>query len=167
MHADCPRTRAVKSTPPARCVGRRLGRLLIDSPSTYHQQSLPSRQIIMSAVPSTSSSHSNFVSIFDAALETYKRKTKQDLTLHPLISTLQSCHSPDAILTVLRDQIPAFDPSQSCDDGLTKWVIPTVNVLFSFSETVSKGIIGLVNVKIVCHEEDSLIFIFRHSHRQL
>ncbi len=110
----------------------------------------------MSAVPSTSSSHSKFVSIFDAALETYKRKTKQDLSSHPLFSTLQSCHSPDAILTVLRDQIPAFDPSQGCDDGLTKWVIPTVNVLFSFSETVGKGIIGLVNIKIVRHEEDSL-----------
>ncbi len=121
--------------------------------SLHHQLSFPSRQIIMSAVPSTSTSHSKFVSIFDAALETYKRKTKQDLTSHPLLSTLQSCHSPDAVLTVLRDQIPTFNPSESCDDGLTNWVIPTVNVLFSFSEIVGKGIIGLVNIKIFRHEK--------------
>jgi len=95
------------------------------------------------------------VSIFDAALETYKRKTKQDLTSHPLLSTLQSCHSPESVLTVLREQIPVFNQSQSWDDGLTKWVTPTVNVLFSFSETVGKGI-GLVNIKIFCHEEGVL-----------
>ncbi len=49
----------------------------------------------MFAVPSTSASHSKFASIFDAALETYKRKTKEDLTSHPLLSTLQSCDPPE------------------------------------------------------------------------
>jgi len=93
------------------------------------------------------------VSIFDAALETYKRKTKEDLTSHPLFSTLQSCHSPDAVLTALREQIPALNQPQSRDDGLTKWVTLTVNVLFSFSETVGQRI-GLVNIKIFRHEED-------------
>jgi hypothetical protein len=99
----------------------------------------------MSAVPSTSTSQSNFVSIFNAALETYKRKTKNDLAAHPLLPSLQSCDSPEAILTALREQIPAFGESQHDGDGLTKWVTPTVNVLYSFSATLG-GAVGLVNI---------------------
>ena len=101
----------------------------------------------MSAEPSTSSSRSSFVAIFDAAVETYKRKTKTDLPSHPLLPTLQSCDSPEAVLTVLRDKIPAFNQSQNDDDGLTKWVAPTVNVLYKFSDTLGQGI-GLVSFKM-------------------
>jgi hypothetical protein len=99
----------------------------------------------MSTVPSTSTSHSNFVTIFNAALETYKRKTKKDLASDPLLPRLQSCDSPEAILAVLREQIPAFRQSQN-DDGLTKWVSPTVKVLYSFSATIGGGV-GLVNIR--------------------
>jgi hypothetical protein len=106
----------------------------------------------MSAVPSTSTSHSNFVSIFNAALETYKRKTKKDLASHPLLPILQSCNSPEAILTVLREQIPVFSQSQNGDDGLTKWVTPTVKVLHAFSETLGQGI-GLVSIKMFLRDE--------------
>ncbi|KAH9981876.1 hypothetical protein BJV77DRAFT_967103 [Russula vinacea] len=98
-------------------------------------------------MPSTSTSHSNFVSIFDAALETYKRKTKRDLASHPLLPSFQSCESSDAVLTVLREQIPAFNQSQNGDDRLTKWVAPTVNVLYSFSSTLGGGV-GLVNIEM-------------------
>jgi hypothetical protein len=101
----------------------------------------------MSAVPSTSISHSNFASIFDVALEKYKRRTKRDLANHPLLPRLQSCHSPEAILTVLRDQTPVFNQSQNSDDGLTKWITPTVDVLYSFSATLG-GAVGLVNIRI-------------------
>src|SRR6266849_6255616 len=106
----------------------------------------------MSTAPSTSTPPSNFVPIFNAALESYKRKTKKDLASHPLLSNLQSCDSPEAVLTVLRDQIPAFNQSQNRDDRLTKWVVPTVNVLYTFSATVGQGV-GLVNIKIFCREE--------------
>ena len=105
----------------------------------------------MSAGPSTSTSHSNFVSIFNAALETYKCKTKKDLTSHPLLPTLQSCDSPEAILTVLQEQIPAFGQSQIGDDGLTKWVTPTVKVLYSFSAALGAGV-GLVSIRTVLRE---------------
>jgi hypothetical protein len=111
-----------------------------------------SPRTIMSTVPSTSTSHSNFVSIFNAALETYKRKTKKDLATHPLLPTLQSCDSPGAILTVLREQIPTFSQLQNGDDRLTKWVSPTVNVLYSFSATLGGGI-GLVNIEMFPREE--------------
>src|SRR6267154_3437280 len=135
------------------CQIHRLGRLFIDAllrishPSPNYP--VPSLHHTMSAGPSTSesASHSNFASIFNAALEKYNRKTKQDLTKHPLLPRLQSCHSPEAILTVLREQRPEFNQSQNSDDGLTNWVTPTVNVLYSFSATIG-GVVGLVNIII-------------------
>ena len=102
---------------------------------------------VMSTEPSTSTSHSNFVSVFNAALDTYRRETKKDLASHPLLPTLQSCDSPEAILTVLRDQISGFSESQNGDDRLTKWVTPTVNVLYAFSDTLGQGL-GLVSIKV-------------------
>jgi hypothetical protein len=101
----------------------------------------------MSAAPSTSTSSSNFASIFNVALEKYKRKTKQDLAKHPLLPRLQSCDSPEAILTVLREETPEYNQSRSSDDGLTTWVTPTVNVLYSFSANIG-GVVGLVNIGI-------------------
>ena len=125
---------------------------------THRQPSVPS-QTIMSAGPSTSTStntsQSNFMPIFNAALETYKHKTKNDLASHPLLPTLQSCDSPEAILTVLREQIPAFTQSQNGDDALTKWVTPTVNVLYAFSSTLGQGV-GLVNIRMFPRE----VFLF-------
>jgi hypothetical protein len=81
------------------------------------------------------------------SLITNHRKTKQDLTSHPLLPRLQSCDSPEAILTILREQTPGFDQSQNGDDGHTKWTIPTVNVLYSLSATLG-GVVGLVNITI-------------------
>ena len=105
----------------------------------------------MSTEPSTSTSHSNFASVFNAALDTYRRKTKKDLASHPLLPTLQSCDSPEAVLTVLREQFPGFSESQNGDDRLTKWVTPTVNVLYAFSDTLGQGI-GLVSIKMIIRE---------------
>jgi hypothetical protein len=107
--------------------------------------SLSSPRIIMSSVSSTSTSHTNFSSIFNAALESYRRKTKRDLASHPLLPSLQHCDSTEAILSVLREQIPAFNHSQNSDDELSKWVIPTVNVLNAFSDTLGQ-VVGLVNI---------------------
>ena len=106
----------------------------------------------MSAVPSASTSQSNFVSVFNVALEAYKRKTKKDLSSHPLLPTLQSCDSPEAVLTVVRAQIPRFNESKNDDDGLTKWITPTVNVLYAFSATIGQGV-GLVNNRTLDREE--------------
>ena len=101
----------------------------------------------MSTVPSTSTSQSIFAPIFDAALDAYKRKTKKDLASHPLLPNLQSCESPEAVLAVLREQVPgASNQSRDGEDWLTKWITPTVNVLYSFSGTIGQGV-GLVNLK--------------------
>ncbi len=86
----------------------------------------------MSSVALASTSCPDFTTVFNAALESYRRKTKKDLASHPLLPKLQYCDSPEAILTVFREQVPAFNPSQNSDDEITKWVIPTVNVLNAY-----------------------------------
>jgi fungal STAND N-terminal Goodbye domain len=96
------------------------------------------------ASTSTSASASRFESIFNSALDAYRKRTRQDLASNPLLPSLQSCDSPDAIINLLRDQIPAFSQSQTSDDRVSKWLIPTVNVLYSFSAVLGEGV-GLVN----------------------
>ena len=105
-------------------------------------------------IVSMSTSRPDRASILEAALESYRRKTKNDLASHPLFSTLQYCDSPEAILSVFREHIPI-------NDRLTEWVITTVNVLHAFSGTLSQ-VVGLVNIRTSCREGVSiLIFIFQ------
>ncbi|KAH8979309.1 hypothetical protein EDB92DRAFT_1814712 [Lactarius akahatsu] len=97
----------------------------------------------MSHSPLPSTSSSNFDSIFRTAFKAYKKRTGQDITSHPLAAWLKTCDSPDAILAVLRAQVEEFDQSRRDDERLTKWLNPTVNVLFAFSATLGEGV-GLV-----------------------
>jgi len=94
----------------------------------------------MSQTPTATTSSSNYQSIFDNAIEAYKKKTKKDLRSHPLLDKLQNCHSPDAVLSILYEQIPWFDQSRATDDKLTRWLGPTVNVLCTFSGVIGGGI---------------------------
>jgi len=101
----------------------------------------------MSQTPIATASTSNYQVIFDNALKAYKKKTKKDIRSHPLLPKLQTCNSPDAVLAVLHEQIPVFDQSHSStSDKLTKWLNPTVNVLYAFSEAIGAGI-GLVSIR--------------------
>ena len=94
----------------------------------------------MSQASTANTSTSNYQTIFDNAIEAYKKKTKKNLRSHPLLAKIQACDSPDAVLNVFREKIPGFDQSQSTDYGLTKWLNPTVNVLFKFSVFLGGGI---------------------------
>ncbi|KAN0139299.1 hypothetical protein V8E53_002800 [Lactarius tabidus] len=94
----------------------------------------------MSQASTAAEASSRFQAIFQAALKSYQKQTKEDLLIHPLASQLQSCDSTTAILTILQDQVREFDKSRSGDEGLTKWLSPTVNVLCAFSATVSGGV---------------------------
>ncbi|KAI9438881.1 hypothetical protein BJY52DRAFT_1217340 [Lactarius psammicola] len=98
---------------------------------------------VMSQTPTTATASSRFQAIFHAALKSYQKQTKKDLLAHPLSSQLQSCDLTSAILAVLQDQIREFDGSRSGDGRLTRWLVPTVNVLYAFSAAVSEGV-GLV-----------------------
>ena len=128
------------------------GHYLINSPivtSTRSEIPFPFALTTMSFTHATATSLSNFDSIFNTALEAYKKQTKNDLTSHPLLSGLQSCDSPNAILTVLREQIPSFGAqSQSGDDAFSTWLAPTVNVLYAFSATLAGGV-GIVNIAVL------------------
>jgi len=95
--------------------------------------------------PTLSTSCPNFDSILTSAFQAYKKETGKDITSHPLAAELKTCHSPDAILTVLRAKIPALDRPQGSNERFDKWLIPTINVLYSFSSVLGEGI-GLVNI---------------------
>jgi len=94
--------------------------------------------------PSIPASASRFESIFSSALDAYEKRTRKDLRSQPILPGLQSCDSTDAIITLLREQIPAFGQSQSSDDG---WLIPTVNVINAFSAALGEGV-GLVSTSV-------------------
>jgi hypothetical protein len=136
--------------------------LFIDAYS-HHSFIITIPRVIMPSVPSTGTfnSHTNFAFIFNAALESYRCKTKKELASHPLLPSLQHCDSPEAILSVLRRQIPTFNQSQNSDDQIPKWVIPTVKVLNAFSDTLGQ-VVGLVNIsKLRCGGISTLIFTFQ------
>ncbi|KAH9019340.1 hypothetical protein EDB83DRAFT_2556025, partial [Lactarius deliciosus] len=97
----------------------------------------------MSQTPPTTSSSSNLQAIFYASMKEYEKKTKKDLLAHPLMAQLQTCNSSTEILAILRTQVQQFEQSMSGDDKLTKWLNPTVNVLYAFSAALGEGV-GLV-----------------------
>ena len=97
----------------------------------------------MSHLQSTLSSTSNFQLVINNALDKYKKRTKNDLLAHPLAAQLQTCNSPDAILAVLQQQVNGLDQSRSSDERWSRWMDPTVNVLYALSSTIAAGV-GLV-----------------------
>src|SRR5713101_7857937 len=92
-----------------------------------------------------SSSSSNFQFIFNASLQAYDNKTKNKLLDHPLATQLQSCDSPNAVLSILQDLIQQFDQRRTSDARSKNWLNPTVNVLYTFSSILGEGV-GLVSL---------------------
>ena len=98
----------------------------------------------MSQTQSASTSSSHFQSLFNNALKAYEKKTKKDLLAHPLAAQLQASKSPGDILVILQDKVNEFDQSRSTDERLSRWLNPTINVLYAFSATLGGGV-GLVS----------------------
>jgi hypothetical protein len=113
----------------------------------------------------TAASSSNFQLVINNALDAYKKRTKNDLLAHPLASQLQACDSPDAILAILQQQVQGIDQSRS-DDRWTKWLDPTVNVLFAFSSTLGAGV-GLVCPKTCAYLRSAFSYLFGRYSRPL
>ena len=98
--------------------------------------------------PTTATSSSpNFQLIFNNALKSYEKRTKSDLLAHPLVVQLQDCNSLAAILAVVHQQVQQFHQSRGGDETLTKWLDPTVKILYALSETLGEG------VSLVCPRE--------------
>ena len=97
----------------------------------------------MSHAQPTLSSSSNFQLVINNALDKYKKRTKNDLLAHPLAAQIQTCNSPGEILAVLQQQINGQDQSRSSDERWSRWLGPTVSVLYALSSTIAAGV-GLV-----------------------
>ena len=113
----------------------------------------------MSHTYPTGPSSPNFQLIFNNALKVYERHAKNDLLSHPLAAQLQACQSPGSILTILQQQVRDLDQSRTSDERLTRWLDPTVNVLYAFSETIGEGT-SLVRR----HEMKSFLHPDSHTH---
>ena len=119
--------------------------------SSFSSNRIPPLHITapMSRTPSTSATSSHFQSIFDAAIKAYAKKTKKDLLTHPLAAQLQACNTASDILVILQDKVREFEQSRSTDKRLSRWLDPTINVLYAFSATLGAGV-GLVGIQLTC-----------------
>jgi hypothetical protein len=88
----------------------------------------------------TSDSISNFQLIINNALKTYETHTRKDLLAHPLAALLQACNSPGDIFAILQQQVQGLDQSRSSNDQWSKWLDPTVSVLYVLSEKLGEGV---------------------------
>jgi hypothetical protein len=95
-------------------------------------------------------------------LDTYRKRTKNDLLTHPLAAQLQTCRTPATILAMLQEQVLGLDQSQRGDVRWSKWLDPTVNVLFAFSTTIGAGV-SLVFAELINHPKICVLtFIGRY-----
>jgi hypothetical protein len=103
----------------------------------------------MSQILPMATSPPNHQSIFDNALESYKKRTGKDITSDPLLRRLETCHSPDDVLVILQGLIFGSENSRNYNNRLEKWLNSTVNVLCSLSVTVGGGVgqVSSVNVR--------------------
>jgi hypothetical protein len=116
---------------------------------------------LMPLVLPTSAS-SNFQLIFDNALKTYKKRTRNDLPTHPLAGRFEACDSASGFLSVLQEHVQELNLSQSIN---TKWLDPTVNVLHTFSETLGESVGSVCFRTELVRDLPSHIFS-RYSHLQ-
>ena len=79
----------------------------------------------------------NLQTVFADVLKRYKKWTKEDIAAHSLATQIESCNSPNAVLTVLQTQVRTFDPSPSANERWTRLLHPTITVLYAFSGLVS------------------------------
>ena len=120
----------------------------------------------MSHARPTSTSSNNFQVIFNNALKTYERRTNKDLLAHPLAAQLHTCNSHSNILIVLQQQVQELNQSQSSDERLTKWLDPTVKVLYTLSETLGDGVSLVCSVISKCPRSAFSYLFYRYSRQR-
>ena len=86
---------------------------------------------------SLATSPSNFLSILNAALDDYHKRTGIDLTKHPSAVQLQNCHSPDDVLQLLQERETSFKHYRENYRKLIDCLRPVVKVIHALS-----GILG-------------------------
>jgi hypothetical protein len=113
----------------------------------------------------TTDSKPRFQYIFHRALQVYENKTGENLTSHPLLGEITACHSPEAILTVLRRQIPSFDQPGENSGRWTKWLDTAANVLLAFSASICGGVgfVRLSKFEVIIQVRRSDIHLQRYD----
>ena len=117
--------------------------LLVSTHSSTASSSSSTLRVSTRSESSITFSPSFFHSIINNSFEAYEKRTKKNLVSHPLTEQLQNCNSPDAILFVLQQQVQDINHSKSGNERLTKWLDPTVKVLYAFTKVLGEGV-GLV-----------------------
>jgi len=147
--------------------------LIISLPSLHRKSTGLMSQTPLLPAPGSSS---NFQSIFDTALNQYKKKTKNDLVAHQLTAQLESCTSPGVILAILDAQyhVQQFIQSHNDNERPKLWLNATANVICAFSATISGMMFSPANViftgvgvlvaaaKDVGASQDRLTDLFEH-----
>ena len=110
-------------------------------------------------------STANFTTIFNAALNEYKKLTKQDLETHLFAAAFENSSSPDSAMKVFRKQAHAFDEFRNGDDKLMAGLTPVVIILLTFSGALEKGI-GLVSIRSFYDISTLRHLLFSLSHPQ-
>jgi hypothetical protein len=100
----------------------------------------------------SSTSSSQFQSIFNAALKAYSQKTGKDIVTDPITARLRCCSSPDAVLDILQEEAQAFNDFRNGNRKvqLMRKLKPTVDVLLalSASDILGNGI-GSVSAQVL------------------
>jgi hypothetical protein len=97
--------------------------------------------------PAAFSSSSNFEAVFNNALKACEVRIKSGLLFYPLSAQLQTSDSPGAIL--LLQQVKGLSQSRTKDERLTKWLNPTVIVLYALSMALGKCVSRHVFVHMI------------------
>ena len=90
------------------------------------------------------SSSASLQLLFDAALQSYEKQTRQKLVQHPLSKQLENCHSVDSVMNILQQQARNLTKFRGDEGKVTRSLWRVVHVLHSLStSTLGEGI-GLV-----------------------
>ncbi|KAF8466108.1 hypothetical protein DFH94DRAFT_686226 [Russula ochroleuca] len=92
---------------------------------------------------SQTSSSSSFQDLFNVALQDYENKTGIKLVDDPFAKKFEKCDSVDSITAVLQEQAQIFRKFRGDDGKLMKSLKASVDVLYTLSNTVLGGGIGL------------------------
>ena len=112
--------------------------------------------------PPTETVPPNFRSLFSDALLDYRKRTGEDLLLHPLASKLKNCDSPGTILPVLlEEQTRALGQPRINDESSTQsqWLRTTVPVLYRLSQGI-ENTTDLVIIRLYSFRRCILPFFF-------
>jgi hypothetical protein len=87
----------------------------------------------------SSSSSSRFRSILDNALHDFTQQTGVNLAKYDFVNQLESCHSPDEVIWLLRDKAKKFKEYREGNRKLISRITPLVQVVHVLSRFLGEA----------------------------